>query len=202
MKIGIFIEPKHENLKIIRIWKKIIKKNFKEQKYLNHPPHSTIAVFNFKKKIDINDLKISLKKIRIKKSIYIKILKSSIFYNDPITKGDTLHFLIKKNKELIILQKKILKEFTKYNKFIKKNEKLRDKKFNLNLKKFGYPFVGNEWLPHFTIASINAKFSTKNLILNKFLKQKITKKLFKVDNFSVWQITGEKHKKIFKISLL
>ena len=154
MKIGIFIEPKHESLKTIRLWKKIIKKNFKDQKYLNHPPHSTIAVFDFKKKIDINNLKNSLKKIRIKKSIYIKILKSSIFYNDPITKGDTLHFLIKKNKELIILQKKILKEFSKYNKFIKKNKKIRDIKFNQNLKKFGYPFVGKEWLPHFTIASI------------------------------------------------
>ena len=201
MKIGIFIEPKYENLKIIRIWKKLIRKNFKDQKYLNHPPHLTIAVFDFKKKIVINDLKNSFKRIRLKK-IYLRILKSSIFYNDPITNGDTLHFVVKKNKELTNLQKKILKKSTEYSGLIMRKKKLKDKKFNSNLKKFGYPFTGKEWLPHFTIASIKGKLKTKNIIFNKFLKQKITKKLFKVDNFSVWQITGEKHRKIFRVELL
>ena len=50
MRIGFFIEPKGIILKKIKSWKQLVRKNFKNQKYLNHPPHSTIAVFDLKKK--------------------------------------------------------------------------------------------------------------------------------------------------------
>ena len=50
MKIGIFIEPPRSKLKFLSNWKKIIKKNFGSQKYLSHPLHTTIAVFDIKKK--------------------------------------------------------------------------------------------------------------------------------------------------------
>ena len=201
MKIGIFIEPKNENLKTIKIWKKIIKKNFKYHKYLNHPPHLTVAVFDFKKKIPIKNFKNLLKEIPQKK-FNIKFLKPSIFYNDPITKCDTLHFTVKKDKELINLQKHIFKKFKKFDEFIKRKKKFNNKKFNINLKKFGYPFVGKEWLPHFTIASLKGDVKMKNSILSKFLKQKITKKFLRVDNVSLWKINREKHDKLLKINLL
>ena len=200
MKIGIFIEPKYESLNIIKFWKKIIKKNFKFQKYLDHPPHLTLAFFDFKKKINTTDLKNLFKNFQFNK-IIIKILKPSIFYNDPITKADTLHFIVKKKNKLTNLQKNILIKFIKYRKIIKRNKKLKNRKFIINMKKYGYPFVDNEWLPHFTIASIKGGIKKKKIIFDKFLKQKMSKKLLKINNFSVWQIKKEKHIKLFKVSL-
>ena len=54
MRIGFFIEPQGIILKKIKSWKQLVKKNLKNQRYLNHPPHSTIAVFDLKKRIKIN----------------------------------------------------------------------------------------------------------------------------------------------------
>ena len=201
MKIGIFLEPDNINNKLIKKWKKIIKKNSKYQKYLIHPPHSTIAVFKFKKKINKKILKNMFNKFDQKK-FTIRINRPSIFYNDPITNGDTLHFKIKKNINLITLQKKILDQFKSTNSLIEKKGKFREKILTVNLKKYGYPFVGKKWIPHFTIASITNKLNNKNLIIQKFLKQKITKKKIKINCFSMWLINGDKHIKMFNINLL
>mgnify|MGYP006220033391 CR=1 FL=1 len=51
MKIGIFIEPPKKKFAYLIRWKKNIKKIFGNQKYLSHPLHTTIAVFDIKKKI-------------------------------------------------------------------------------------------------------------------------------------------------------
>ena len=51
MKIGIFIEPPKNKSCFLYKWKNYVKKQFGNQKYLTHPLHLTIAVFNLKKKI-------------------------------------------------------------------------------------------------------------------------------------------------------
>ena len=85
---------------------------------------------------------------------------------------------------------------------IEKKGKFREKILTVNLKKYGYPFVGKKWIPHFTIASITNKLNNKNLIIQKFLKQKIIKKKIKINFFSMWLINGDKHIKMFNINLL
>ena len=200
MKIGIFLEPDNFNRRLIKKWKKIVKKNLKHQKYLNHPPHLTVAVFQFKKKININILKNLFNKFNQKKFMII-INKPSVFYNDPITNGDTLHLKIKKNINLIRLQKNILKQFKSLDKLIEKKTKFNEKTLMVNLKKYGYPFIGKKWVPHFTIASINNKLNNKNSTTQAFLKQKLTKKKIKINRFSIWLINGDKHIKIFNFNL-
>ena len=51
MKIGIFIEPTKPEFNYLIKWKKRIKGIFGNQKYLSHPIHTTIAVFDIKKTI-------------------------------------------------------------------------------------------------------------------------------------------------------
>ena len=87
-KIAAFIElnKKIEN-KILK-QKKIVKKKFGNQPYLNHPVHLTLFTLNIKKiselkKIYLNNLK------KKSKSFYIHLNNPGIFYNDPLTKGDT-----------------------------------------------------------------------------------------------------------------
>ena len=200
MRIGFFIEPKGIILKKIKSWKQLVRKNFENQKYLNHPPHSTIAVLDLKKKIKIDLLK-SIFKDFSQNSFNVKIANFSIFYKDPITNGDTLHFKIKKNINLSQLQRKILKSFRKLETYLKKSKKFSIKKFQKNLDTFGYPFVGKEWLPHFTIASIKSNSKKKKTIFKDFLNQNISNKTFKIIFISVWMIRGDNHKRLFKIYL-
>ena len=107
MKIAIFIEPSNEiNKKIIK-WKKLIKRIFGNQKYLNHPAHLTLAVYKFKKrptKFFYDSLK---RDINIIKKFSIYLSKANVFYNDELTSGNTLYFSIKKkNKKFSICKKK------------------------------------------------------------------------------------------------
>mgnify|MGYP006074944083 CR=1 FL=1 len=201
MKIAIFIEPSVKNLRMISKWKELVNKQFGYQKYLDHPAHSTLAVFDLKKKIDSSFFEKLEDKISTFKKFNLTISKSSIFYKDPLTKGDTLHYIIKSNKNLIHLQKIILIHFKDIEKNLIKNQKYSNKKFDNNYKKYGFPFVGKDWIPHFTIASIKSTIKKKEKFIKRFLMDKILHKLFTVKYISVWHISGNKHKKIFEYNL-
>ena len=201
MKIGIFIEPPKNRSNFLNNWKKIIKKNFGTQKYLSHPLHTTIAVFKLKKKINDN-FYLSLKnEMKLFDKFRIKITKPNIFYNDVLTGGDTLFFGIKKNPKLNLLQKKILKHFHQIDNNISRDELFKNKRFQLNYKNFGFPFVGQDWIPHFTIASVKNKSKKKNQIFKKFLSEKKFNKNIDVKNFSIWEINKDKHNKIIQFRL-
>ena len=166
LKLGVFILPNKKLEKILINNKKKIKKIFGDQKYLSHPPHCTICVLNISKK-SINRIK--KEKISISKSGQkYKLLKTDIFTNDPLTKGNTLVFKINKNKFLKNLQLNVLKILKKY--ILKSQKNYKNKKMQLNFKKYGYPFVNSNWSPHYTIASISKTVSQKQYF--KDFKQK------------------------------
>jgi len=201
MKIGIFIEPQKNKSNFLYNWKKIIKKNFGKQKYLTHPLHTTIAVFKLKTKINDN-FYLSLKnEMKLFAKFRIIITKPNIFYNDALTGGDTLFFGIKKDPKLILFQKKILKNFRQIDNKISRDDFFKNKKFQSNYKNFGFPFVGKDWIPHFTIASVKTNSKDKNQIFKNFLTEKKFKTNMDVKHFSVWEIKKDIHKKIFQIRL-
>ena len=189
IKLGVFILPdKYLKLKIIR-YKKLIKKNFGVQRYLSHLPHCTLCVLNISKS-SIKDIKKeSISNIKLKKNYKVK--DYDIFYNDPITKGNTIVFKIEKNKFLKELQLSILKNLQKYNLKTKKN--FKDSKMKNNFKKYGYPFVNSNWKPHYTIASLSKKIKEENFLtlLKSYKKKNIYQK---VRNIYFFQIKNNHHK--------
>ena len=201
MKIGIFIEPPKKKFAYLIRWKKNIKKIFGNQKYLSHPLHTTIAVFDIKKKIGKTFYLSLRKEMRLFNKFKIYITKPSIFHNDPLTGGDTLFFKIKKNKKIIIFQKKILNHFNKIDKSIIRNTNFKNKKHQINYEQFGFPFIGKDWIPHFTVASIKSKLKNTKEIYKDFLLEKNFNKELEVKHFSIWEIDKEKHKKILQIKL-
>ncbi len=201
MKIGIFIEPPKNKFNYLSKWKKIIKKKLGNQKYLSHPIHATIAVFDINKKINKDFYKSLKNEMSLYSRFRVNITKPSIFYNDILTGGDTFFFGIKRSRKLVSFQKKILIHFKKINKEIKKNNFFKNKKYQSNYKKFGFPFVGKDWIPHFTIASIRTTLSIKSEIYKNFLLEKDFKKELDVKYFSIWEIDKDKHKKIYKFKL-
>ena len=203
MKIAIFIEPSNEvNKKIIK-WKKLIKRNFGNQKYLNHPVHLTLAVYKFKKR-PTNFFYNSLKKdISIIKKFNIYLSKANVFYNDELINGNTLYFSVKKKQKIFNLQKKIILNFKnlRKNMIIKRN--FKNLKLNKNSLNYGFPFVGKIWIPHLTVSSISLSSDKNKMskLIEDFLSQKIHNKKIKVNKISIWKINGDRHKKIYSFSM-
>ena len=189
MMIGIFIEPNNQLKKYIVKWKKRINKKFTRTKLTSHPPHSTIYYANLTKDRDI--LKVLEKTLKTINSFRISVNKTLIFYDDKLTGGDTLCLSINKNNKLFQIQKKIaenLKFFLKKN--LNRNDKLTSKPLITSQRKYGYPFVGGHWLPHFTIGSIKNKRNSSEF--KQFVEERI-KFMNNVSHISVWKISGNNH---------
>jgi len=192
MRIGFFILPNKKLNNEIVNWKKKVKKSIKQSFYLNDPPHLTLYHSKFEN-IDemINSLKVKISK---EEKILINVYKNDIFFNDPITNCDTLHFCVKRNFKLINLQKRLVNIIKKYS-IIDKNFKFNDSSMNLNYKKFGFPFIGKNWKPHFTIASIRYEKISNSFIKNNFRDS------FKVDKIHLYEIQNNSHKYICEIKI-
>jgi 2'-5' RNA ligase len=106
------------------------------QIYLNHPPHITLYVLSSNQS-DLIEIKKRVKKIsEYIKIINIKIKGLGIFKNDSKTKCDTVFYEFMNDDELIKIQKEIV---------ILSDLDQSTEKFN---------FIGGEWHPHITLASI------------------------------------------------
>ena len=199
MLIGFFIEPEKKLKKIILGYKKITKKNYGDQIYLAHPPHLTLFTIRLKKKLLKNKIIQISKFIKNYKRIKINITKVNFFYNDPQTKGNTMFLSLKKNISLCIFQIEMIKFL---NEIIGSSNIIKKKKFSglmkKNYKKYGYPFVGKNWIPHFTISSISKKNDLKKIKFN--LKRKI-QLANSVKKISIWLINKDQHKKLHTINL-
>ena len=66
-----------------------------------------------------------------------------------------------------------------------------------NLKKFGFPFAGQVWIPHITIASIKG-IRENDKFIKKFLKSKIKLKS-QVNEIKFYKIHNDKHHFLFNV---
>jgi len=197
-KIAAFIEFDKKITNKILNQKKIVRKKFGNQTYLNHPVHLTLFTLDIEK---ISKLKKIYKNPKKKqnKPFLINLTKPGIFYNDPVTGGHTFFHHIKKNKKISEIQLKHLKKINKnlvvYKK--KKTNLLKNKILEKNYKKYGFPFVGNIWIPHVTIASI--KNLNKN---NKYIKQFLSIKIkirCPIKEIKFYKITKDRHDFLFNV---
>ena len=194
--IGIFLEPNKQLNKIIIKWKKNLKKKNIKGQLINHPPHSTIFLANIRNKKKL--FSVLEKNIANFNQFKITINKTSVFKNDLFTGGDTIYLNIKKNKKLLLLQKKIANNLRPLVDKKSKNMKFKNNLLYSSQKKYGFPFVGNHWIPHFTIGSV--KNFTKMNDYKIFRKLKINLKN-EINKISIWEIIGNKHIKLKEIKL-
>tara|TARA_B100001175_G_C19453748_1_gene612666 strand:+ start:171 stop:779 length:609 start_codon:yes stop_codon:yes gene_type:complete len=197
--IGIFLEPNKPLKNIIIKWKKNLKKKNIKGKLINHPPHSTIFFANIRNKKKM--FFIIEKTMKEFKKFKVKVNKTDVFKNDLFTGGDTIYLKIKKNRKLLLLQKKIainLRSLVDKKSKNKRNLKFKNKLLNISQKKYGFPFVGNHWIPHFTIGSIKNFIQMNDYKNFKKLKINLNNEINKI---TVWKIIGNKHIKLKEIKL-
>lgn len=195
VKLGAFIIPDKKLKKIILKLKKIVKKRFGNQTYLNHLPHCTLYVFETNKK-NLQEIK-KIKYLKKKGDNLLYTKNTKIFLNDPLTKKNTYIVNINKNKFLNNLQVQVIKTFNKYSQ--KKKLKFKNKRMQNNYRLYGYPFIKLNWKPHFTIASISLKKDQSEFV-KKFRKYKVSYKQA-LSNIFVYQIKKDKHNLISKIKI-
>jgi 2'-5' RNA ligase len=197
MSLAIFLLPNKSLKKEIIQWKNLVKKAYSSSPYCDHPPHSTIINADIKNKVNaIHDIKNSVTGF---KQFEITIDHNSVFLNDTMTGGHTLYFGIKKNEFLFSLQKAIANCIKKYK--IDTNLEAHghsDIIIKRSFKKYGFPYVGSHWLPHFSVASVITNEDDE--LIKNFLKENYKIK-FIINEFSIWNVNGEKHTKIETVNL-
>jgi 2'-5' RNA ligase len=196
MSLAIFILPKEPlNTELVH-WKERIKKELPDQPYTAHPPHMTlinIEVMNEKKCLDtVSTFAGSVDSFQI--SVNIR----DIFWGDIATGGHTLFFGVKQNNALFTLQKSLanallpVRKRTPAPKYLTASKPLIE-----SFEKYGFPFVGEHWIPHFSVSSLRTE-KTHPIITDFLLDTKKYDVL--VNQFSLWRVDGDKHIQLETIS--
>jgi len=195
----IALNPEKKLTDFINQQKDLVRNLAGEQTYLSHPPHFTLFIFSlpnpevlFKGLEEIasqtNRFKIALKEIHV-------------FYNDLFTNRNTITYPVS-NKDLESLKKLQSQFIDKIDPFNAKkaysNEDEDYKKMSFleksNINQYGYPFVGENWIPHITIASIEKdKFDR---VFEK-IKQKPDFGEFSIDSINLYEV-GDKTSKLIR----
>lgn len=149
------------NEKVVRIKKKV-ENLIGEQQYLADPPHCTFylgLLDGYEKwagKLSSLTLDLSEELFRI------NLISWGTFFKDSVTGNNTLFCSVdtETKTRLFLLQALIIETVNPYRtKEFNGRYKPCLEKLNVdqreNLKQYGFPYVGNEWLPHVTIASID-----------------------------------------------
>ena len=196
-KIAAFIEFNKNINDTILLQKKIVKKKFGNQTYLDHPVHLTLFTLNIKKISELKKIYLN-SNAKNSKPITINLIKSDIFFNDPLTNGHTFFYKIQKTKRISDLQLKHLKKINnKIDVTKKNNDGLKIPILKKNYKKFGFPFVGKIWIPHTTIASIKG-IKKNDKFVKEFLSSRIKFKC-KINEIKFYKIHNNKHNFLFNV---
>lgn len=152
-------EPEEKLFSKIDNAKQFIYKNFGNQTYLLDPPHLTLFVAK------TDDLENIIEKIKFyfdnKKKQEIEITDWLLFPKDKITNKTTIALKLsdKSIKSLQTEQFSLLnyiklfnsKDYPKRYKCVKSFSEIEKQ----NLSSYGFPFVGDIWLPHLSLCSID-----------------------------------------------
>ena len=151
-----------------------------------------------KKKNEINIKKI--KTLKHKSKITFKLQNLSLFKNDISTNKTTVFYKVKKSKNHNSFQKKIIEIFSYFIHSLPKDSMFNNDAMNENYLKYGYPFIGINWKPHFTLASVNNTV-VKNTYFKSLLEQKIEFE-FIAKHIGIYRISGDKHTLINRINII
>ena len=191
-KFVIAIEPSNDlDLDLDRL-KKVFKK-YSINDYIEHPNHLTILHGYFIKE----NLFTAIEKID-SDEFSIKTNKIECFPEDQLTNSKTLYISLAHEPNLFQLQKEILSKIKK--EIVNKDlEKFFDNTSNYvkNLKRYSYPYVGDDWVPHFTICSLN-DINTQEF--KEFINNPVLK-IMKVKKITVFKVSGSKHDKVKELKL-
>jgi len=194
--------PEKRLKNLIQRQKDLIEAFAGNQEYLSDPPHLSLYLFNSNNPPQIiknlEDIPNSIKKIPI------KINNLHVFYNDILTNGHTIAYGFDKQEAKILkgLQLKVVDSINNLKETIpfllresKSYEKMSDIE-KANTCKYGFPYIGDNWIPHITIASIKKSKFEK---VFEELKTNQIQGNFSLNSLNLYLIQNSKLIKSFKL---
>jgi hypothetical protein len=168
--------------------------------YLAHPPHATIWTGAVRNETLARDA--VTERAKSLDSLDLPIIGPHVFHDDPSTGcGQTLAFAAGMSAELTRMQH-ILCEALAPHIDPGPEEALpaafRREPFLGSFRRYGFPFVGAHWIPHFTAASIPV--DRADPIVAEFL-QVNGRSMMTVDRVSWWRVSGPAHDRLAWIPL-
>ena len=194
IKLGVFYSPENDLRNNIEFIKTYFGSKSKINKYLDHLVHSSLYVFNTEL-IEINEIIKEFENLQITLiPITSKITKWIVFGDDILTGLNTLCLEVELTNELKNLQYNIVNTLFKFHSNEFQNSFEGDLKISND--KYGYPFVGEHWIPHFTIGSM--EIETKKILEHSDGLFQFPKDIV-INNLSLYKIEGDSHSLIKKI---
>ena len=184
--IGIDL-PKKIQKEIYKLKKKVIKAS-DHQLQVDEPPHLTFVVNNF---IDINPIDNVLEAISDSFSPFQINIEGISYFPQKKSGAWMIHATIQKNKILQKLQKNIVVETSRYRRgcllcnYLRKNipNYQCENKETKNIKKFGFPYVGDNWKPHISLTILDEEAFKK---IGKELIKTNFKYIFKLEKIILY----------------
>jgi 2'-5' RNA ligase len=160
--VGVFIalEPPPALFSSITLAKELVNDCVGEQKYLKDPPHLTLQVGNFYSlPAVISALSISLQNVR---RPMVNIDGWHVFYDDPLTGGHTVVTATDESSksQLRHIQSIILASLVPLRDTEASTDRYKPGWKSLSIirqqsvLRFGFPFTGQDWHPHVSVASV------------------------------------------------
>lgn len=188
IRLGVFYCIEGDLKNDINSIKSFFKLKSRVNKYLDHLVHSTIYVFETEpyKLEDIIKQFENLQNTLLPLSS--KMNNWRVFERDILTGLNTLCLEIELTKDLKLLQENVVESLCKFHSRKMKNSFDGDLKSSND--KYGYPFVGDHWIPHITIGSLNIEtkkiFEYSEGLIN--FSSEIT-----INNLGLFKIEGDSH---------
>lgn len=157
MPVYIFcLEPEKKLFEKIKYLKEEVIALVGDQTYLQDPPHLTIYLGDINLPQEDIVKKFQDRKIR---PLSILIEGKQIFGEDPVTGKKTFTYAVRQTPELIGLQTSIYTSVKNHlsKKLLNRYKNLSNETLVKNSVDYGYPFFGEVWNPHISIASFGEK---------------------------------------------
>ena len=155
VKYGVFIEPTGALRDSVLMNKRTLQRAFPNAAYVGHPPHCTVI---FGECVSpehwVDGLRTTLKTNR---GFEVETNAWQDFPADPLTGGHTLAYRILKSPQLAALQLRVARFLAPHMRPSESPHPLAETEpFASSLRHYHSPFVGDHWIPHFTIGSPRA----------------------------------------------
>lgn len=198
VRTAIFIEPRGTLRRSLLERKAVLEQTMPGQAYTRHPPHSTLLFGDYgSPELWTDQLRSAVNSLP---TFPLATDAWQEFPNDlQADGGHTVAYRVKLSPELLRLQLTIAEVVAPFRRPLPIPHPLADREpFASSLLRFGFPFVGPHWIPHFTIGSPRVP---ANDPLLKTLMAGSAAHEEQINCVSVWRVTADHHERLTGLAL-
>ena len=197
-RYAVFIQPYGILRDSIVAWKHRVNALLPGQPYCSHPPHCTLMVAEMTSPKEwLGELACHVGRLS---PFHIRVKDTIVFYDDVVTGGHSIAFKAEPCASLYDLQKTIGSILSPFAHGLASElpEAFRKEPYKSSCDAYGFPFLGDHWIPHFSIASL--KIDKENPLISEFRETHLEFR-FMIQKISIWRVQEDTHRVIAELFL-